>query len=207
MILRSESPRVAPYSLLALKLLDNFFRQWGVKVIRDSKFTRTQAKRAQFLRLICLNRFDCSHRFVNLHDFLEIIVDLRINETLSEHPDISGDADESAPVRLKTAPTGERRDYGTRSVPITINVYLFLEFTIVYQLATCVILLNLPFAAGLGGVISSNLRYPTEPSICSWIRRFISTAYSIGSSFTSGSMNPLTIMVEASSSDSPRLIR
>ncbi len=49
--------------------------------------------------------------------------------------------------------------------------------------------------------------YPTEPSICSWIRRFISTAYSIGSSLTSGSMKPLTIMVLASASLSPRLIR
>src|SRR5262249_39648661 len=37
---------------------------------------------------------------------------------------------------------------------------------------------------------------PTDPSIWSWISLFISTAYSIGSSFTSGSMNPLTIMVE-----------
>ena len=48
---------------------------------------------------------------------------------------------------------------------------------------------------------------PTDPSICNSIRRFISTAYSIGSSFTSGSMKPLTIMVDASVSDRPRLIR
>src|SRR5213075_2031821 len=41
--------------------------------------------------------------------------------------------------------------------------------------------------------------HPTEPSICSWIRRFISTAYSIGSSFTTGSMKPETIIAAASS--------
>src|SRR5438105_854881 len=45
---------------------------------------------------------------------------------------------------------------------------------------------------------SSTPAYPTEPSICSSIRRFISTAYSIGSSLTKGSMNPLTIIVDAS---------
>ena len=49
--------------------------------------------------------------------------------------------------------------------------------------------------------------YPTVPSICSSIRRFISTAYSMGSSLTSGSMKPLTIIVEASASLSPRLAR
>src|SRR5262245_33978756 len=48
---------------------------------------------------------------------------------------------------------------------------------------------------------SSTSAYPTEPSIWSSISRFISTAYSIGSSFTSGSINPLTIIVEASVSD------
>jgi hypothetical protein len=39
------------------------------------------------------------------------------------------------------------------------------------------------------------------------MRRFISTAYSIGSSFTIGSMKPFTIMAAASASDRPRLIR
>ena len=48
---------------------------------------------------------------------------------------------------------------------------------------------------------------PTDPSICSWIRRFISTAYSSGSSLVIGSMKPETIMAEASASLSPRLIR
>ena len=48
---------------------------------------------------------------------------------------------------------------------------------------------------------------PTEPSICSSISRFISTAYSMGSSLTSGSMNPPTIIVLASASVRPRLIR
>ena len=60
-------------------------------------------------------------------------------------------------------------------------------------------------------VESANVRpsadYPTEPSICSSISRFISTAYSIGSSLTSGSMKPLTIIVLASASDRPRLVR
>ena len=50
-------------------------------------------------------------------------------------------------------------------------------------------------------------RYPTEPSICSWIRRFISTAYSSGSSFVIGSTKPLTIIADASVSESPRDIR
>ena len=50
-------------------------------------------------------------------------------------------------------------------------------------------------------------RYPTEPSICSWIRRFISTAYSSGSSFVIGSTKPLTIIADASDSESPRDIR
>ena len=48
---------------------------------------------------------------------------------------------------------------------------------------------------------------PTEPSICSWISRFISTAYSSGSSFVIGSTKPETIIALASASESPRLIR
>jgi hypothetical protein len=36
------------------------------------------------------------------------------------------------------------------------------------------------------------------------MRRFISTAYSIGSSFVIGSMKPLTMSFEASSSGMPR---
>ena len=50
-------------------------------------------------------------------------------------------------------------------------------------------------------------RHPTEPSIWSWMRRFISTAYSIGSSFTTGSMKPATIIAAASSLGTPRLVR
>src|ERR671937_553720 len=49
--------------------------------------------------------------------------------------------------------------------------------------------------------------YPTDPSICSWISRFISTAYSSGSSFVIGSTKPLTISADASASESPRDIR
>ena len=37
---------------------------------------------------------------------------------------------------------------------------------------------------------ASSRAQPTEPSICSWIRRFISTAYSSGSSFVIGSTKP-----------------
>src|SRR5207253_5427303 len=48
---------------------------------------------------------------------------------------------------------------------------------------------------------------PTEPSIWSWISRFISTAYSSGSSFVIGSTKPLTIIALASASESPRDIR
>ena len=56
-------------------------------------------------------------------------------------------------------------------------------------------------------VESSVGRHPTEPSIWSWISRFISTAYSIGSSFTIGSMKPDTIIAAASSFGMPRLVR
>ena len=58
--------------------------------------------------------------------------------------------------------------------------------------------------------VKNNVRgdcYPTEPSICNSMSRFISTAYSIGSSLTSGSIKPLTIIVLASASESPRLCR
>jgi uncharacterized protein YcbX len=48
---------------------------------------------------------------------------------------------------------------------------------------------------------------PTEPSICSSIRRDHSTAYSIGSVLVIGSMKPLTTMPMACSSERPRLIR
>ncbi len=47
-------------------------------------------------------------------------------------------------------------------------------------------------------------RQPMQPSIWSSIRRFISTAYSIGSSFVIGSMKPLTMSLDASSSGIPR---
>src|SRR5207237_10396801 len=52
-----------------------------------------------------------------------------------------------------------------------------------------------------------DFHYPTEPSICSWIRRFISTAYSSGSSFVIGSTKPDTTIADASDSDRPRDIR
>ena len=48
---------------------------------------------------------------------------------------------------------------------------------------------------------------PTEPSICSWISRFISTAYSSGSSLVIGSTKPVTIIAQASVSERPRDIR
>ena len=48
---------------------------------------------------------------------------------------------------------------------------------------------------------------PTEPSICSSIRRLHSTAYSIGRVRVIGSMKPLTTMPIACSSERPRLIR
>jgi Domain of unknown function (DUF222) len=61
----------------------------------------------------------------------------------------------------------------------------------------------------LGGAVSfrSSQLYPIAPSIWSSIRRFSSTAYSMGSSRVMGSMNPFTIMAVASTSVSPRLIR
>jgi len=49
--------------------------------------------------------------------------------------------------------------------------------------------------------------YPIEPSISNLIRRFISTAYSIGNSFVNGSMKPITIISVASSSEIPRDIK
>jgi hypothetical protein len=48
---------------------------------------------------------------------------------------------------------------------------------------------------------------PTDPSICSCINRFISTAYSSGSSLTIGSTKPATTIAEASARDSPRDMR
>ena len=56
---------------------------------------------------------------------------------------------------------------------------------------------------------SGSRRQPTAPAsaILSSMRRFISTAYSIGSSLMIGSMNPATIIVVASSSVRPRLMR
>ncbi len=53
----------------------------------------------------------------------------------------------------------------------------------------------------------SERRQPTEPSICSSIRRLHSTAYSIGRVRVIGSMKPLTTMPIACSCDRPRLIR
>ncbi len=52
-------------------------------------------------------------------------------------------------------------------------------------------------------------RSPTSaPPTGSWSAMTApTTAYSIGSSLTSGSMNPLTIRVEASASERPRLLR
>src|SRR5690606_2509891 len=50
-------------------------------------------------------------------------------------------------------------------------------------------------------------RHPTAPSICSSIRRFNSSAYSMGSSRAMGSTNPRTTMAIASPSVRPRLIR
>ena len=46
-----------------------------------------------------------------------------------------------------------------------------------------------------------------RPSIWSWISRFISTAYSSGSSFVIGSTKPLTTIADASASERPRDIR
>ena len=58
-------------------------------------------------------------------------------------------------------------------------------------------------SSGVRGLI----HYPIAPSISSLIRLFISTAYSSGSSLETGLAKPLTIMVRASSSEMPRLIR
>ena len=54
---------------------------------------------------------------------------------------------------------------------------------------------------------SEGAHYPIAPSISSLMRLFISTAYSRGSSFETGSAKPFTIIVRASSSGMPRLIR
>ena len=48
---------------------------------------------------------------------------------------------------------------------------------------------------------------PTDPSICSSMRRLSSRAYSIGSSLAIGSTKPRTIIAMASFSSRPRLIR
>ena len=62
------------------------------------------------------------------------------------------------------------------------------------------------FERGSSGV-RGLFHYPIAPSISSLIRLFISTAYSSGSSLETGLAKPLTIMVRASSSEMPRLIR
>src|SRR4029077_153470 len=59
----------------------------------------------------------------------------------------------------------------------------------------------------LQGFCCQSQSYPTEPSISSWMSRLSSTAYSSGSSFVKGSMNPLTIIVSASLRVMPRLIK
>src|SRR5690606_16331165 len=48
---------------------------------------------------------------------------------------------------------------------------------------------------------------PTDPSICSSMRRLSSSAYSMGSSREMGSTNPRTIMAMASVSGMPRDMR
>ena len=58
-----------------------------------------------------------------------------------------------------------------------------------------------------GSGVRGLFHYPIAPSISSLIRLFISTAYSSGSSLETGLAKPLTIMVRASSSEMPRLIR
>jgi hypothetical protein len=68
------------------------------------------------------------------------------------------------------------------------------------------------FFRALGGAGSSRnpgVAYPTAPAAAMLIsiRRFISTAYSIGSSLTMGSMNPATIIDVAWSSVRPRDMR
>ena len=57
------------------------------------------------------------------------------------------------------------------------------------------------------GPNSSPVCQPTLPSICNSMSRLHSTAYSIGSVRVIGSMNPLTTMPIACSSERPRLIR
>jgi len=49
--------------------------------------------------------------------------------------------------------------------------------------------------------------HQSVPFISSWMRLFISTAYSSGSSLLTGFANPLTIMARASASLIPRLIK
>ena len=58
-----------------------------------------------------------------------------------------------------------------------------------------------------GSGVGFLFHYPIAPFISSLIRLFISTAYSSGSSLETGLAKPLTIMVRASSSEIPRLIR
>ena len=48
---------------------------------------------------------------------------------------------------------------------------------------------------------------PARGGKLNWIKRFISTAYSMGNSLTMGSIKPLTIIIIACSSVMPRLIR
>src|SRR5579859_1015284 len=60
---------------------------------------------------------------------------------------------------------------------------------------------------GLRLIVMFLISYPTLPSIWSSTRQFNSTAYSIGSSFTNGSIKPRTTRLADCSAERPRLIR
>ena len=67
-----------------------------------------------------------------------------------------------------------------------------------------------PVRVGLVHGVDNSVRgrhQPTDPSICSSMRRLSSRAYSIGSSLAIGSTKPRTIVAMASFSSRPRLIR
>lgn len=72
---------------------------------------------------------------------------------------------------------------------------------------------TLPFLVGspIQGILrlsaGKSKYYPTLPSISNCMRRLSSTAYSMGSSLTIGSMKPLMMAAEASDGDRPRVCK
>ena len=121
----------------------------------------------------------------------------------------------------------DRRDRTLRLARATIDALVWVDIELILTLvdaidgahlhAAGVFRADARFSDDIGEWFFSALRlaqlspecssYPTDPSISSSMRRLSSTAYSSGSCFAIGSMNPRTISAMASSLVRPRLMR